>query len=174
MRIGIIIGRIGDVDGAALETEKWIKILQDMGHEIFILSGRFKRSIVGEENETLIRSLSFFSPECEWEQNRAFFLPPDEPSELLSHLHQVSDGLAIRMFKWIMQNDIDFIISENASALPAHLTMGMAIKKLVQHTGIPIVCHNHDFYWERGDRYKTPFPEVEKIVKDTLKPNKTK
>jgi len=166
MKIGIIIGRIGDVDGAALETEKWMKVLQEMGHEIFILSGRFKKSIVGEDKETLISALSFFSPECEWEQNRAFFLPPDEPSELLSHLYRVSDGLAIRMFKWIMQNDIDIILVENASALPAHLAMGMAIKQLVKHTGIPTVCHDHDFAWERGDRYKTPFPEVEKIVED--------
>ena len=116
MNIGIIIGRIGDVDGAALETEKWIKILHEMGHEIFILSGRFKKSIVGEDKETLIPSLSFFSPECEWEQNRAFFLPPDESSELLSHLYRVSEGLAIRMFKWIMQTDIDVILVENASA----------------------------------------------------------
>ena len=168
MNIGIIIGRIGDVDGAALETEKWIKVLHEMGHEIFILSGRFKKSIVGEDKETLIPALSFFSPECEWEQNRAFFLPPDKPSELLIHLYRVSEGMAIQMFKWIMKNDIDLILIENASTLPAHLTMGMAIKQLVQHTGIPTVCHDHDFYWERGDRYKTPFPEVEKIVKDTF------
>ena len=168
MRIGVIIGRIGDVDGAALETEKWIKILQEMGNEIYILSGRFKKSIVGEDKETLIPPLSFFSPECEWEQNRAFFLPPDKPSELLDHLHRISDGLAIRMFKWVMQNKIDIILSENASTLPAHLTMGMAINKLVETTGISIVLHNHDFWWERGDRYKTPFPEVEQIVKDTF------
>ena len=168
MRIGVIIGRIGDVDGAALETEKWIKILQEMGNEVYILSGRFKKSIVGEDKETLIPALSFFSPECEWEQNRAFFLPPDKPSELLDHLHRISDGLAIRMFKWVMQNKIDTILSENASTLPAHLTMGMAINKLVETTGISIVLHNHDFWWERGDRYKTPFPEVEQIVKDTF------
>ena len=168
MRIGVIIGRIGDVDGVALETEKWIKVLQEMGHEIFILSGRYKKSIIGEDKETLISGLSFFSPECEWEQHRAFFFPPDEPSELLSHLHRVSEGIAIRMFKWIMQKNIDMILVENASALPAHLTMGMAIKHLVQHTGIPTVCHDHDFAWERGDRYKTPFPEIEKIVEDTF------
>ena len=82
MKIGIIIGRIGDVDGAALETEKWISILKEMGHEIFILSGRFKKSIIGKDKETLLPGLSFFSPECEWEQNRSFFFPPDEPSEL--------------------------------------------------------------------------------------------
>jgi glycosyltransferase involved in cell wall biosynthesis len=46
--------------------------------------------------------------------------------------------------------------------------MGMAIKKLVEHTGLRIVCHDHDFYWERGDRYFTPFPEIEDIIKETF------
>ena len=32
MRIGVIIGRIGGVDGVALETEKWIEVMQRMGH----------------------------------------------------------------------------------------------------------------------------------------------
>jgi glycosyltransferase involved in cell wall biosynthesis len=168
MRIGIIIGRIGDVDGVALETEKWIKVLHDFGHDIYLLSGRNGKSIVGEEFETLMPGLSFFSPECEWEQDRAFFYPPDDPSELLDHLHRVSDTLAISMFRWVMQNKIEVILSENASSLPAHLSMGMAIKKLVEHTGIKIICHDHDFYWERGKRYATPFPEVEKIMKETF------
>jgi len=168
MRIGIIIGRIGDVDGVALETEKWIKVLKEMGHDIYLLSGRYRKSILGEEFETLIPSLSFFSPQCEWEQDRAFFYPPDDPTELLEHLHRVSDGLAIRMFKWVMQNKIQVVLSENASALPAHLSMGMAIKKLVETTGVKIVCHDHDFYWERGKRYATPFPDVEKIMKETF------
>ena len=44
MNIGIIIGRIGDVDGVALETEKWITVLKRMGHDVFVLSGRFKES----------------------------------------------------------------------------------------------------------------------------------
>jgi len=163
MKIGIIIGRIGDVDGVALETEKWIKILKELGHEVFILSGSFRKNVVDPDHEELIPNLSFFSPNCEWEQNRAFFFPPDKPDELLKHLHSISDGLAIRMFKWVMQNKLDLIISENASALPAHLSMGMAIKKLVDTTGIRVICHDHDFSWERGDRYKTPFPEIQQI-----------
>jgi len=168
MRIGVVIGRIGDVDGVALETEKWLHVLNEMGHDICILSGRYKRSIISEDSQTCMAGLSFFSPECEWEQNRAFYFPPDEPSELLEHLNRVSDGFVIRMFKWVMQNNIEVLLVENASALPAHLTMGMAIKKLVEHTGIPVVCHDHDFHWERGDRYKTPFPEIEKIIAETF------
>jgi len=169
MRIGIVIGRIGDVDGVALETEKWIHILQQLSHEVFVLSGRFTKPVVPDANRMMILpSLSFFSPNCEWEQNRAFFFPADEPEELLRHLHLASDDLAIQMFKWVMKNKLDVIISENASALPAHLSMGMAIKKLVENTGIKIICHDHDFHWERGTRYATPFPEVEKIIKETF------
>lgn len=168
MKIGIIIGRIGDVDGVALETEKWIKILQELGHDVFVLSGSFRKNVVTPDHEELIPNLSFFSPNCEWEQNRAFFFPPDKPTELLNHLHSVSDGLAIRMFKWVMQNKLDLIISENASALPAHLSMGMAIKKLVEATGIKVICHDHDFSWERGERYKTPFPEIQQIINENF------
>lgn len=168
MRIGVIIGRIGDVDGVALETEKWLQVLRDMGNDIYILSGRYKESVINEDFETFLPGLSFFSPECEWEQNRAFFFPPDEPSELLGHLNRVSDGFAIKMFKWVMQNKIEILLVENASALPAHLSMGMAIKKLVEHTHIPVICHDHDFHWERGDRYKTPFSEIEKIISETF------
>ena len=42
MNIGIIIGRIGGVDGVALETEKWIDVLKSMGHTIYTLSGQFQ------------------------------------------------------------------------------------------------------------------------------------
>ncbi len=168
MRIGIIIGRIGDVDGVALETEKWIEVLQRMGHEIFIMSGRFKRSIVGEKNETIVPSLSFFSPQCEWEQKRAFFYPDEDPSMLINHLEYESDIVAIQIFKWMLKKKIDVILSENASALPCHLSMGMGIKKAVERTGIPLVTHDHDFAWERGDRYKTPHKPIREIIDTTF------
>jgi hypothetical protein len=86
LNIGIIIGWIGYVDGVALETEKWIEVLKRIGHRVFVLSGRFKEHPIDSNHETVFRPLSFFSPECEceceWEQNRAFFFPPDDPDEL--------------------------------------------------------------------------------------------
>ena len=168
MNIGIIIGRIGDVDGVALETEKWIKILQKMGHKIFILSGDFKRSIVGKKQESLWRALSFFSPESEWEQNRAFFFPEFEQKELLDHLVDTSNEIAGRIFKWILKKDIHCILTENNTSLPCHLSMGIGIKKVAERTCIPFVSHNHDFYWERGDRYKTPHKQIRNMVKESF------
>jgi glycosyltransferase involved in cell wall biosynthesis len=168
MNIGIIIGRIGDVDGVALETEKWITVLEKMGHKIFILSGRFKRDIVPPSQQKLMRCLSFFSPECEWEQNRAFFFPPDNPDELLGHLEATSTRVATTIFKWVLKNKIDSILVENASALPCHLSMGMGVKKALSRMEILIVTHDHDFAWERGERYASLFPEITKLVTETF------
>lgn len=168
MNIGIIIGRYGDIDGVSLETSKWINILQKIGHKIFVLSGSFSKYMHNHIHTTLYPMLAFFSPECEWEQKRAFFFPDDEPDELLEHLERTSDAVAIQIFKWIMENKIDVILPENASALPCHLSMGMGIKKAVEHTGIKTICHDHDFSWERGDRYKSPHKEIQEIVKTTF------
>ena len=140
-----------------------------MGYRIFIMSGRFTRHIIEPENETLVQMLSFFSPECEWEQKRAFFLPRKEDlNELLDHLEYASNRLAVYIFKWIISNKINILLSENASALPCHLSMGMGIKKAVENTNVRIVCHDHDFYWERGKRYDSPFDEIDTLVKNTF------
>jgi len=168
VRIGIIIGRIGDIDGVSLETEKWIHVLRRMGHDLYIIAGRYTAHLLDAEKETHLPMLSFFSPECEWEQKRAFFYPDEDPAELLHHLEHASEVVAIQLFKWIMSSGIEVLLCENAAALPCHLSMGMGIKKLVENTGIQTVCHDHDFWWERGDRYKTPHQSVEEIVKSTF------
>ncbi|NOZ60348.1 MAG: glycosyltransferase family 4 protein [Calditrichaeota bacterium] len=168
MNIGIIIGRFGDIDGVSLETLKWIDVLQRFGHEIFVLSGNFSTHVQNNIHRTLYPPLAFSSPECEWEQKRAFFFPDDEPDELLDHLERASDAIAIEIFKWIMKNKIDMILPENASALPCHLSMGIGIRKVVEHTGIKTVCHDHDFSWERDDRYRSPHREVNEIIHKTF------
>jgi len=168
MKIGIIIGRIGDIDGVALETQKWIAVLQRMGHDIYVLSGHFKEDVVAPENQKALRFLSFFSPECEWEQNRAFYFPPDDPERLLSHLDGTANHVATAIFQWVLENCIDVLLVENASSLPAHLSMGMGIKRVAERLCIPVVIHHHDFYWERGDRYASPFPEITQIVEETF------
>jgi len=168
MNIGIIVGRIGDVDGVALETEKWIDVLKRMGHEVFILSGRFQDHVVEPKYETQYRPLSFFSPECEWEQNRAFFFPPDDPDELLTVVHENAQAVATQVFRWVLKNKIHVLLSENASSLPCHLSMGLGTKLAAESMSIPVVSHDHDFAWERHGRYDTPFREVDDLVNATF------
>jgi len=168
MRIGIIIGRIGGVDGVALETEKWIDILKKLGHEVFIMSGEFESWQMDYEHDYLFPALSFFSVEAEWGQRKAFYEPDEDPNPLLDHVEDASNMIFEAMEKWVTEKKIEMILSENASALPCHLSMGIAIKKLILATGLPIVTHDHDFHWERGERYVSVHPEINQFVNDNF------
>jgi len=166
MKIGIIIGRIGGVDGVALETEKWIEVFQKMGHEIFIISGQFEGRKINCSYETQVPEMSFFSPESYWEQKKAFFHPDFDQDDLIEHLHLYAKVIENKIVNWINKYDLDLLLSENASCLPSHISMGIAIKNAVLKTGKPIITHDHDFAWERGDRYVSPHPKINEFVKN--------
>jgi len=168
MKIGILIGRIGGVDGVALETEKWITVLRKMGHEVYTLSGQFEERKIDPEFETLVPEMSFFSPEGFWGQKKAFHFPDNNINELLEHIHFYADLIGNKIIDWAKSKKIEVLISENASALPAHIEMGLGIKKAVVELGIPTITHDHDFYWERGGRYNSPYQEINDIVAENF------
>ena len=170
MNIGVIIGRYEDIDGVSLETEKWIEVLERMGHTIHILAGGYPKYHRNSTHHSTLPSLSFFSPECEWEQKRAFFYPDEDPDELLSHLERTAQRLTKEIFKWIVSNKLETLLIENACALPCHLSMGMAVKNIIDYGALHVVTHDHDFSWERGKRYKSPHKEVMDIIHDTFPP----
>jgi glycosyltransferase involved in cell wall biosynthesis len=168
MNIGIIIGRIGGVDGVALETEKWIGVLKAMGHRVSTLSGQFQERPMDPDTETLVPEMSFFSPESFWSQKKAFFYPETNAEELIEHLNLYSKVIYKKIMNWMQERKIELLISENASALPSHLEMGMAINKAVHKTGLPTITHDHDFAWERGDRYLSPHKEINDFVSEVF------
>lgn len=168
MNIGIIIGRIGGVDGVALETEKWIDVLHRMGHKTYIIAGEFQERKRDPEREELALEMSFFQPEAFWGQKKAFFKPDNNIDELKEHIDLYSNVIADKIVSWAKNKKIDILISENASALPAHLEMGVGVKKAVERSGIPTITHDHDFAWERGDRYVSPHKYINDLIAETF------
>jgi glycosyltransferase involved in cell wall biosynthesis len=110
--------------------------------------------------------MSFFSPESYWEQKKAFFHPDFDQDDLIEHLHLYAKVIENKIVNWVNKYDIDLLLSENASCLPSHISMGIAIKNAVLKTGKPIITHDHDFAWERGDRYVSPHPKINELVKN--------
>ena len=168
MRIGIIITRIGGEDGVALETEKWIEVLQFAGHEVFLLSGEFERNILDESHQEVFDSFALLTEENWWEQEKAFFNPDEDPSEILDYAEWKSEGITERVISWLGKNKIDVLISENASALPFNLSMSLGLKKAVERTGIKTITHDHDFYWERGERYVSAHRRINELVREVI------
>ena len=168
MRSGVIIGRIGGIDGVAMETLKWIKVLEKKGKKVYIMSGKFESGIKKQANHYYLPILSFFSKEAEWEQRKAFFEPDNSPELLLENIENNSDVICKKLTSWVSENKIDCLLSENASALPCHLSMGIGIKKFAEKETIPIVSHDHDFHWERGDRYLSVHDEINQLVNNSF------
>ncbi len=168
MKIGIIIGRIGGVDGVALETEKWISVLEKMGHQIFILSGEFQNWTINPLRDTLEPTLSFFTTSNQYDQQNSFFNYTELPQELVYHIDNYSNIIYDAILKWVDKIKPNLLISENASALPAHLSMGLGIKKAAEFLKIPIITHDHDFAWERGERYLSPFESLNMLVEEVF------
>jgi len=167
MRIGVVIGRIGGIDGVALETEKCITVLKSLGHEVCIITGELETPMT---NVTMLPELSFSHPLCEAAQRDAFLEQQADEEEFVKRLKKEASYIALQLEKWISDEKIEVLFTQNALALPCHLQMGMALRDVIEKTAIPTVAHNHDFYWERGDRYNTSYPLIENIKKECFPP----
>ena len=161
MKIGVIIGRIGGEDGVALETEKWIEVLQRMGHDVAVITGLLEGDVA---NVSLLPPLSFDHPDTIKEQGAAFFGAPADEAALVKALDTQAGDITRGLLRWVDAETIDCLLVENGSALPCHLRMGMAVRDVSSATGLPTVTHDHDFAWERGDRYATPFSGIRQII----------
>ncbi len=168
MRIGIVIGRIGGVDGVALETEKWVAVLRRLGHEVLILTGEVDSERPGV---TVLPELGFSHPATIREQDDAFFVQDADEGELMSRLRRDADDIERQVLSWLTTTGIDLLIPQNSTTLPCHLTMGMALKRVIEHTGIPTIAHEHDFHWERGDRYQSRYEGVRSIIDECFPPD---
>ena len=164
MKIGVVIGRIGGVDGVALETEKWIAALERMGHEVCVVAGQASEDV---QNVTLLPHIAFDHPRNVDAQEKAFFGQGTDEDQLMAELEADTQLIQEGILRWIDKEGVQFLVSANASSLPFHLTLGWAVKRVLDHTQLPMVSNDHDYWWERGDRYETPYPAVAQVLEES-------
>lgn len=146
MNIGLVSTRLAGVDGVSLETAKMDVVLQRMGHQTFYCAGAL------DDHEAVqgmvIPEMHFQHPEVQMIQDIAFDrLHP--PRKLFGRIYAMADFLRQELRRFVHNFHIDLLISQNANTIPMNLPLGLAIRDLVARTRIPLLCHHHDFYWER-------------------------
>ncbi len=148
MNIGFISTRLAGTDGVSLETAKLAAVYQNLGHQVFYCAGELEDNVPG----LLAPEMHFTDPVAVSFGKRAF--QEYEDDTLLQEIGTRAQQLKTPVRKFINENNINYVVVQNAFAIPMQLPLAQAVTEVLAETGLPALAHNHDFYWER-ERFRT-------------------
>lgn len=185
--IGFISTRFAGTDGVSLETQKWVTVLERLGHKCFYFAGECDRSA---DQSYVVPEAFYRHPEIDklnqqaysgsWtvtnEARKAhpeiaslqkdFFSIYVRPPQMTKRVNELKEYFKEELYKFAHQFDLEILVVENALTIPLNLPLGLAITEFIAETGYPAIAHHHDFHWERqrfqvncvGDYLAAAFP----------------
>ena len=143
--IGFISFRFAGTDGVSLETTKWDHVLTELGHKCFYMGGELDTP---DETSYFCEELHFQHPEIR-RLNYESFNNMHRPESLTKELHECRVRIKKEIYNFIKKFNLDMIIPQNALTIPLNIPLGMALTEVIAESGIPVIAHHHDFFWER-------------------------
>lgn len=144
-RIGFVGARFAGTDGVSLETRKWAHVLKGEGHECFYMAGKSDMP----DGDVMLVPECFFEHEEVLEITRACFGPVLRDPQIVFKIEEVKHRLKNSIREYVRKFALDLLISENAVTIPLNLPLGLALTEFAIESGVPMIAHNHDFFWER-------------------------
>lgn len=144
--IGFVSTRFAGNDGVSLETKKWQQVLQQSGYACFFFGG---------ECEQIDRDCSYLVPEAHFKHPEIHdiyqigFSSPVRPADMTNSIQRLKGHLKQHLYTFTQQFDIQLLILENVLAIPLNIPLGVALTEFIAETGMPVIAHHHDFFWER-------------------------
>jgi glycosyltransferase involved in cell wall biosynthesis len=143
--IGFVSTRFAGTDGVSLETAKWAHVLERLGHTCFYLAGMSDRP---PDKSRSVPEALFSHPDIRKIYDTAFS-QRTRSSEITWLIHRLKSYLKEQLYAFVHDFGIELLISQNASAIPMNIPLGLALTEFIAETGIPTIAHHHDFFWER-------------------------
>jgi glycosyltransferase involved in cell wall biosynthesis len=156
VKIGIAATRLAGVDGVTFETAKWETVIDQMGHDLRLCAGEVDAL---RFQARLVPPMHFAWPPAA-RATAAAFDPESDPVAVRAEIDRLADLLIPVLRDWVRVNALDLMIVENAWAIPMHLPLGLALRRVVEETGLPAIGHHHDYWWERERFAQCVVPEV--------------
>ncbi|MBT3191275.1 MAG: glycosyltransferase family 4 protein [Verrucomicrobia bacterium] len=144
-RIGFVSTRLAGTDGVSLETQKWARVFEADGHECFYMAGELDTP---EDRSRLVPNCHFRNKRI-WDIYLGCFDRDTRAPETSSAVEGVKHELKKELSAFVAQYDLDLLIPENAMAIPFNIPLALALTEFIMETGIPVIAHHHDFFWER-------------------------
>lgn len=145
MRIGIVSTRLAGVDGVTFEAAKWEAAFERMGHQLRMCSG-----VVDTLRTTtrLVPPMHFAWPPAA-RVTAAAFDPESDPGAVRDEVDRLANLLVPVLHHWIESERLELLVVENAWAIPMHLPLAVALRRVVEDRRMPAIGHHHDYWWER-------------------------
>ncbi|MBI5958017.1 MAG: glycosyltransferase family 4 protein [Chloroflexi bacterium] len=156
MNIGFVATRIAGVDGVSLEINKMAEVLRRMGHQTFFCAGEIGAyAQPGFE----VPAFHFHDPEAVAIHDEAFG-GAEESRALYWRITQAAAPLKAALYEFAERFQLDWLITQNAQAIPMQIPLGVALRDFIAETHIPTLGHYHDFYWERERFIVNRIPDI--------------
>ena len=156
MRIGMVATRLAGVDGVTFETAKWETVLERMGHEVRLCAGEVDAL---RSTARLVPAMHFSHPPAA-RVTAAAFDPDSDADAVRREIQRLADQLLPVLQAWIETERLELLVTENAWAIPMQLPLGLALRQMVEKSGMPAISHNHDYWWERERFARCVVPDV--------------
>lgn len=164
IRIGLVGTRFAGLDGVTLEAAKVADVLESLGHSIVWFGGRLDSDF----SPGLEVPDAYFDTRPNLSINGQVFGSATCATEVHEEIEQRAKALQSELSRFVTEFEVDALMPQNASAIPMHLPLGLAIARFVAARQIPTIAHHHDFSWERsrfwpnavGELLNEAFPPV--------------
>lgn len=145
LRIGFVSMRFSGTDGVSLEAAKWVHVLEGLGHTCFYFAGECDTP---PERTRCV-------PEAFWEHpdiaeiQEVAFTQRQRPPEISRRVSELSAFLKDQIRAFVQDFELDLLITQNAQTIPMNIPLGLALAEFIAESGMPVIAHHHDFFWER-------------------------
>ncbi len=146
------------VDGASMEAQKYAKALKEVLGEIDLhyIAGEFHEQgelfLLPDAKRFQLDELASFD---NWPLYHDFFHEKLERggevyNELILKFWREVLVISEKLGRYIEVNGIRLLYLINTNSNPGNVSLALALAFISEYLGIPVICNNHDFYWEGG------------------------
>jgi len=170
LRSGFFIARIGGLDGVSVEVMHRIRIMNALGHKIYVFTGelenleRFEKMTGVSRDRIRVVPNARLGDEDNQKIRKAAFGTDvkivDAATRLLCEV--AAEKLKKELELFISENEIEVGFCDNIFGLPSQVPFALAMKNIAgQHRrNMRIIAWDHDWWWERYSvEERAVFPE---------------
>jgi glycosyltransferase involved in cell wall biosynthesis len=146
------------IDGVTVESEKYAKVLQQIFKDVKIhyIAGKFYEKgelyLLPDAERFQLDELASFN---DWGLYKDFFYKKLERgskgyNRLIKKFWNEVLVITEKLGQYFEDNDIKLLYIINVNSNPGNISLALALVFVSEMLGIPVVCNNHDFFWEAG------------------------